>query len=96
MTLAEVERYMLSYQRREEKRLKEKAMFDYKMADLIGFSVGRIWSKDLRYPEIFEIYPTIYPKDEVIEQRERIRMENSIQRLKSFVNKHNKKIEEVS
>jgi hypothetical protein len=31
MTLGEVERYLLSFQRREERRLKEKAIFDYKL-----------------------------------------------------------------
>jgi hypothetical protein len=97
MTLGEVERYLLSFQRREERRLREKALFDYKLADLIGISCGRIWANKIEYPEIYEIYPSIFQKEEVEEQREKMRMEKSIERLKDFVMKHNKKLnEEVS
>jgi hypothetical protein len=97
MTLGEVERYLLSFQRREERRLKEKAIFDYKLADLIGISCARIWSKNTNYPEIYEIYPNLFQKEEVEGKKEEIRMEKSIERLKDFVMKHNKKLnEEVS
>lgn len=95
--MAEVERYLLSYQRREEKRLKEKASFDYKLADLIGISCGRMMSKNPKFPEIYEIYPNLFQKEEVLEQRQKIKTEKSIERLKEFVNKHNNKlIEEVN
>ena len=96
MTLAEIERFMQSFKRREDRRLREKAMFDYKLAELIGLSCGRFWAKNLQYPEIFEAYPNIYQKEEVLEQREKARMEKSIERLKEFVKQHNKQFEEVS
>lgn len=96
MTIGEVERYLSSYQRREENRLKEKASFDYKLADLIGISCGRIMSNNPKFPEIYEIYPNLFQKEEVLEQRQKIKTEKSIERLKEFVNKHNKLIEEVN
>lgn len=39
------------------KRLTTKAHMDYKLADLIGISAGRIVSKDIKYPTIEQAYP---------------------------------------
>lgn len=97
MTLAEVERYLQSYQRREDIRMKEKAMYDYKLADMIGVSISRIFAKgNPRYPEIYEVYPGIYEKDFIEERKEQAKINKSIERLQQFADKHNKKlIEEV-
>lgn len=89
MTLAEVERFLQSFKRREDRRLKEKASFDYKLAGLVGVSFGRYFSKNFDFPEIYEAYPSIFSKEEVEEARIKDRQEKSIQNLMNFVKKYN-------
>ena len=42
------------------KRLSTPATFDYKLADLIGVSAGRIVSKDVKFPSIEQAYPGLF------------------------------------
>lgn len=92
MTLGEIERYFKAYNRREMKRLKEKAVFDYRLAELIGISSGRYLVKSFRYPEIYDAYPSFFKKEEIEEERRKTREENSINRLLEFVKKHNEEV----
>lgn len=39
------------------KRIATQANLDYKLADLIGVSAGRIVSKDVKFPTIEQAYP---------------------------------------
>ena len=59
MTVAEVERW----QEGAVFRLKSKAQFNYILADLIGFSVSRMMSKDVKYPAIEDVYPELFEKE---------------------------------
>jgi len=43
-----------------KKRLATRAAMDYKMVDLIGSSVGRLLSKDAKFPSITEAYPGLF------------------------------------
>ena len=70
MTLGELERAMASKRRIEKSRIKEKASFDYILAELIGRSVARIYSKDSKFPEIYDAYPSLFEK-EVMEVQEK-------------------------
>ena len=67
MTPAEVGRYVESRQRVMKREAKEQAARDWTLADLIGRSVSRLYSKDARMPEIWEAYPTLF--GEVFAQR---------------------------
>lgn len=89
MTVAEIERFSKG----AIWRLKRQAQFDYSLADLIGVSVGRILSKDIEYPDIYEVYPELFDK-EISEQRkqqeeEEIRQQNSLNNFLAFAMQHN-------
>lgn len=92
MTLGEIDRYLEAYNRREMKRLKEKAVFDYRLAELVGISAGRYFAKSFSYPELYTVYPSLFSKEEIEEERRKNREEKSINRLIEFVNKHNEEV----
>lgn len=77
----------------------EKAVYDYILADLIGQSVARIYGSENKYPDIADVYPTIFDKQKIEEQRQRQQDELSAQRFKQFAesfNKNYKKKKEVA
>lgn len=87
MTLGEVVRYLNAANRRKENELREKAFFDYRLADLIGISLGRFYAKNISYPEIYEVYPTMFSEEEIETARQEERDRLSIERLKRLVGK---------
>ena len=89
MTFAEILRRMESYKRKMESRMKEKAEFHYILADLIGISIARILDKDVKYPSIDKVYPTLFKKSE--EQIEKEKTDISVARFMQFANAHNEK-----
>ena len=91
MTLAELRRAIESKQRVEKLRAKEKASFDYILADLIGRSIARIHSSSNKMPDISEAYPSLFSSEEVQEQRAEKKAELSILRFKLFAEAYNKK-----
>ena len=54
MTLAELIRAIESKKRVEKEKAKEKASFDYILADMIGRSVSRIYSSAATLPTLAE------------------------------------------
>lgn len=84
MTLIELERAIASKRRMEKLRAKEKASYDYVLANLIGQSVARIYSKDAKYPEIYEAYPSLFDREVVEESRQEKINEISAIRFKQF------------
>lgn len=102
MTPAEVIRYVESRQRVMKREAKEQAMRDWTLADLIGRSIARIYSKDAKMPEVFDAYPALFreEKEEILQERERLIMEQSAERFKQFAQsfnnrKKNKEVAEV-
>ena len=59
MTKAEVERFLEG----AVWRMKQKAQFDYSLADLIGASIGRLFDNNVKYPTIYEVYPTLFEEE---------------------------------
>lgn len=91
MTVAEIERYAKGALARR----KEKAQFDYVLADLIGISAARMMSKDVTYPDIEEVYPYLFTKTIQEARQERkaeIAAQNSVNRFLEFAQKHNSKM----
>lgn len=91
MTLAELERAIASKKRMEQQRAQEKASFDYILADLIGRSVGRIYSDNANYPEIYEAYPSLFDKNKIEEKKQEKLDELSALRFKQFAAAFNSK-----
>lgn len=94
MTLAEIERYCEG----ATWRLKQQAQFDYSLADLIGASIGRLFSKDAEYPTIYQVYPHLFEEEQVPEEetvQSDVATTNSINNFLAFAMKHNAKMRGV-
>lgn len=88
MTVAEIQRFAEGAQY----RMKMKAQMDYMLADLIGISVGRCVSKEVTYPPIEKVYPTLFeaPSQEEVQKAEEEKLvTNSTNRFLEFAMKHN-------
>lgn len=93
MTIAEIERYCDG----AVWRMKQKAQFNYSLADLIGASVGRLLDSNITYPTIYEAFPHLF-KEEVEEQEELqsdVAITNSINNFLAFAMKNNAKMRGV-
>lgn len=91
MTIAELERAIDSKKRLYISESREKAAFDYTLADLIGRSVSRIYNSVSKMPEISEVYPTLFDSQEVQEQKAQKQAELSALRFKQFATSFNSK-----
>ncbi len=92
MTVAELTRYCDGAMW----RLKQQALFDYTLANLIGVSNARLLSKDVDYPTLEDAYPTVFA-DEISKAKEQQKAEevatqNSTNRFLEFAKKHNTKV----
>lgn len=71
--------------------MQKQANFDYILADLIGRSINRIYSNSVQYPDISEVYPSLFDTEEIQEQRKAKSAELSALRFKQFAQNFNKK-----
>jgi hypothetical protein len=94
MTLAEVLREINSRKRMQIEQAKEKASFDYILADLIGRSNARLHSSSNRLPSIAEAYPSLFVADEIAAQQQKRKEELSALRFKQFAASFNKRFKE--
>ena len=94
MTIAELERAMESKARIKQIEAKEKAIFDYNLADLIGRSMSRLYSSSATMPELYEIYPTLFDSKEILEKKAEQRAEKSTIRFMQFAQSFNKRFEQ--
>lgn len=91
MTIAELARAVDSFNRRKQAEAKEKASYDYILADLIGRSISRMFSSSATMPEIGEIYPTLFDTQEIQQQKQEKKAELSALRFKQFAQSFNQK-----
>lgn len=95
MTLAEIDREISGRIRANERAQKEKAIFIHKLADLIGFSVGRIHNSNNKMPSIEEAFPTLFMTEETEQEKENKQIERFKAQLQQFTNSHNAKLKGV-
>lgn len=91
MSLAELTNYFESRKRVLKAEQQEKATFDYILGDLIGRSFARLYSAEATYPKIYEMYPTIFNKEEIEQAEYNRRMELSALKLQEFTKSFNEK-----
>ena len=91
MTFAELHRALSSRQRVMRIEQQERATFDYILADLIGRSVGRIYSSSAKIPELATAYPALFDNVEIEEKKQQKQDELSALRFKQFADSYNKK-----
>lgn len=91
MTIAELDRAIQSKKRVYKDKAILKATSDYKLADLIGKSVARIYGSENTMPDISEVYPHLFDSEEIEEQRLKQKNELSAVRFRQFATSFNKK-----
>lgn len=96
MTIAEIQREIASYNRIRRLEAREKATYDYILGDLIGRSISRVYSSSARYPEIGEVYPSLFDTEEIEKAKQEKKAQLSALRFRQFAQSHNKKYEEVA
>lgn len=96
MTFAELGRALASRKRVLRTEARERASFDYILADLIGRSVSRIHSSSNKMPDIAEAYPALFDNEEMAQKKAEKKAEISALRFKQFANSYNAKFKEVS
>lgn len=96
MTLAEVKRYIDTYEKKRTRQLKEQAMIEYITCDLMATSIGRLLSKDVKYPAFIDAFSNLFTKEEIEQfeqEQERQKREATIERLKAMAQAHNERFE---
>lgn len=86
MTISEINRYVQSKIRVLNIKQKQKAKFDYTLANLIGRNISIVLGGEAKLPPIEEVYPTIFAeeKKELDAKMEEQRMILSALRFKQF------------
>lgn len=95
MTFAEVDRQIESYNRTTRLEAKERAMYDYILADLIGRSNARVHASANKMPAIDKVYPSLFDSEEIQEQQQKQKAELSALRFRNFTNSFNQRYKEV-
>lgn len=96
MTLAELTRAIDSKKRQKKLEAQEKASMDYILADLIGRSIGRLYSSSARMPDLAEVYPELFNIQEIEEKKQVQKAELSAIRFKQFAKFHNDRFKEAA
>lgn len=95
-TYGEMLRYMKAYSNILLRERQDKASFDYQLSNLIGISVSRLFSSDSKFPEIYDVYPSIFepPSEEEMAMAEAMKMKA---RMIEYTEQHNakKQIKEI-
>lgn len=89
MTLAELTRAIESKKRVQKQEAQEKASMDYILADLIGRSIGRLYSSSASMPDISAVYPSLFDNQQIEEAKSAKKAELSAIRFKQFAKFHN-------
>ena len=93
MTFSEISRAINSHNRVKRAEMQEKASYDYLLADLIGRSMARLHSSSATYPEIEEVYPTLFDSKVIKQQKQEQKAKLSALRFKQFAHSYNKRYE---
>ena len=59
-TFKEIDIIIEAMGRKEEREFKALIMKDYQMVDLQSASISRLFSKDAKFPKIYDLYPTMF------------------------------------
>lgn len=96
MTFAELDRVVASRQRMEKFRAKEQATYDYIHAILIGRAFAASMDNKAQFPEIHEVYPSLFDaKERELQKQEQVNQLSAL-RFKQFAQSYNTKYKEVA
>ena len=97
MTIAELNRYISSWQRRTKQQAQEQAAHNYILAGLIGRSIASYFSEEIEMPKVEEVYSSLFEDkaEETKQQQENLQTQLAVARLKQFATFHNEKYKVV-
>lgn len=82
-TFREVEYTISAKKQAHENEVRAKVMLEYQMVDLMAASVGRLLSKEIKFPKVEDIYPTLFEQGIDVSMKEkRQEAENELLALK--------------
>lgn len=97
MTPGELNRLVESKDRVHKLEAQEKAKFDYIHASLIGRAVSTVLSSGAKFPQIEEVYPSLFNiNQKKEEEKQQVLDQLSALRFKQFAQSYNKKFEGVA
>lgn len=92
MTIGELSRAVRSAQRVRKTQAREKASFDYTLAQIVGRACGMAFGTvKSEFPAISEIYPTLFDSEEIKQRRQEKQAELSALRFKQFAESFNQR-----
>lgn len=95
MTISELRRAMRSKIRVQKFEARQKAYSDYTLAKLIGRACGMaLGSVKDQFPDIAEVYPTLFDSEEMKQKKQEQQAELSALRFKQFAESFNKKFKQ--
>ena len=92
MTIGELSRAVRSKIRTQKLEARQKASFDYTLAQMIGRACGMAFGTvKTEFPEISGIYPTLFDSEEIKQKKQEQQAELSALRFKQFADSFNQK-----
>ena len=93
MTIAELDRYIKSRNRVNREKAKEKAAFDYILANLVGTNVMRSMSSSIELPTLQDAYSFLFKEEQEKQEADKQAKltELSTLRFKQFAKSYNSK-----
>lgn len=94
MTLAEIERATESYSRKKKYEAKEKATYDYILAQLITNGVGAAIAGGKGMPTLYEAYAHIFEEEIIKDEKQKQDLIDTLSalRFRQYADFHNSKI----
>lgn len=92
MTIGELKRAISSKIRVKKIEAREKASFDYTLAQIIGRACGMAFGTvKSEFPDIANVYPTLFDSEEIKRKKQEKQAELSALRFKQFAESFNQK-----
>lgn len=86
MTFGEINETIKANSRKQEREHKYKAIFDYKLASLVGRNIAAAFDKGNKIPRIYEVYEGF---EEVKQEEERLEAEQKWKAIKARMESYN-------
>ena len=92
MTIGELSRAVRSRIRVQKLEARQKASYDYTLAQIIGRACGMAFGTvKTDFPDIASVYPTLFDSEEIKQKKQEQQAELSALRFKQFAESFNKK-----
>jgi hypothetical protein len=96
MTFAELDRMVGSRKRVEKINAQERATYDYILAALIGRAFAATMDNKNNFPELHEVYPSLFNSAERKQEKQKLIEQLSALRFKQFAQSYNNRFKGVA